>query len=787
MRPPLRIALRLVPVAGAAWVTAWCATMWPDAAVGVSLGLWASCLGALALFAVWSAAGRTRTARVSALVVVLALAAGAAAASHVALARPARDAVLGLEIMNGRAVIVEATVVGKVERRPDGALAFDARVSRITTGVDSARVSAEAVVRVQPDDVESRADLDLGAVVEARGTASAARPGERAVLVVRASRGVAVTSPPIGVAHATATLRQELVRSVRGLPGDGAALVPGLAVGDTSAVSAELDVAMKEASLSHLTAVSGANCALVVGLAFAAAAALGASRPVRVSAGLAALAGFVLLVTPEPSVVRAGAMAAVAMLGVLLGRPGAGTAILSLCVAVLLIADPWLAGSLGFALSVAATASLLLCARPLARGLARRLPRALALGLSVPLAAQLACGPLLVLIAPQVPVYGVVANLLAAPAAPIATVVGLAACLAAPIPPFQDGLAAVAWLPASWIAGTAATTSALPGDLVPWLEGWPGALALGGVGLAIGLLIALRRGTPSRAVVRGVAAVIVAVVVGAATGGGLLSTVAGRWTLPAEWSILACDVGQGDAVLLRSAGAVALIDTGPEPEPLAACLDRTGIGRIDLLVLTHFDLDHVGGVAAVEGRVGTVLHGPADEDGVATLDRLASAGADTVDARAGLTGALGDARWRAVWPPREGRAFPMGNDASVVLDVRGGGIPPIILLGDLSASPQRALAAGGGLDPPYAVVKVAHHGSADQDAGLYRRAAPALALVTVGAGNDYGHPRDEILDELIALDARIARTDAEGVVAVWEGADGLEVWRERGSGVGGDG
>ncbi|MCW3494648.1 ComEC/Rec2 family competence protein [Microbacterium sp. SSM24] len=786
MRAPLRITLRLIPVAAAAWVTAWCATMWPDAAAGVSLALWGACLGALALFATYTAATRARSARVSVLVVVIALAAGAAAASHVALAQPARDAVLELEIMNGRAVVVEASVVGKVERRANGGLAFDARISRIATGAGATVVSVDAVVRVNPDDVEPRADLDLGAVIEARGTASAARPGERAVLVVQASRGVVVTTPPRGAAHATATLRQELVRSVRGLPGDGAALVPGLSVGDTSAVSLELDADMKEASLSHLTAVSGANCALVVGLAFAAAAAVGASRAVRVGTGVVALAGFVLLVTPEPSVVRAGAMAAVAMLGVLLGRPGAGIAILALCVAFLLIADPWLAGSLGFALSVAATGSLLLFARPLAHGLARRLPRALALGLSVPLAAQLACGPLLVLIAPQVPVYGVLANLLAAPAAPLATVAGLAACLAAPIPPVQDGLAAVAWLPASWIAGTATTLSGLPGDLVPWLEGWPGAFSLGGVGLAIGLLVALRRGTPSRALVRGASAVVVALVFGAAAGGGLLVTVAGRWTLPADWSVLACDIGQGDAVLLRSAGAVALIDTGPEPDRLAACLDRTGVGRIDLLVLTHFDLDHVGGVDAVVGRVDAVLHGPADADGAAILDRLVSAGAEVVDARAGLAGALGGARWRVVWPPPEGRAFPMGNDASVVLDVRGGGIPPILLLGDLSASPQGALAAGGGLDPPYAIVKVAHHGSADQDPDLYRQAAPGLALVTVGADNDYGHPRDEILDELTALGARIARTDAEGIIAVWEGADGLEVWRERSGGVGGD-
>lgn len=754
--------------------------MWPQSAVTVAVLLWGTCLGALAWLAVRSEGADTRRRRIAGLVVVLACAGGAAAASHVAFAQPVRQAAVDLGVTGGRAIVVEATVIGKVERRTDGALAFDARLSRIQTGARATVVNVEAVVRVAPEDVEPRADLDVGAVVMASGTATTARPGERAVLIVQASRGAVVANPPSGLALTGATLRQELVRASTGLPGEGAALVPGLAVGDTSVVSSELDAAMKESSLSHLTAVSGANCALVVGLAFAAAAAVGTPRAARAGAGLVTLAGFVLLVTPEPSVVRAGAMAAVAMLGVLLGRPGAGAAILSLCVGVLLVADPWLAGSLGFALSVAATGSLLLFARPLALGLARGLPRPLALAISVPLAAQLACGPLLVLIEPQVPIYGVLANLLAAPAAPLATVVGLAACLALPIPPLQDGLAAIAWLPASWIAQTAATTSSLPGDLVPWLDGWPGALALGVIGAAIGLLIALRRGTPWRAVTRGAAAALAAAVLGIAGGAGLLAGLVGPWTLPAEWTVLACDVGQGDAVLLRSGGAVALVDTGPEPEPLAACLDRAGISRIDLLVLTHFDLDHVGGAAAVEGRVGTVLHGPPDADGDALLERLAAGGARLVEGRAGLTGALGVARWRVVWPSASSRAFPAGNDASLVLDVRGGGIPATLLLGDLSASPQAAIAASDRLDPPYAVVKVAHHGSADQDPGLYRAAQPGLALVTVGADNDYGHPRDEILDELTRLEAHVARTDRAGVVAVWEDAAGLRVWRERG-------
>jgi competence protein ComEC len=240
-------------------------------------------------------------------------------------------------------------------------------------------------------------------------------------------------------------------------------------------------------------------------------------------------------------------------------------------------------------------------------------------------------------------------------------------------------------------------------------------------------------------------------------------------------------------VLLRSHGTVMLVDTGPAPEPLVTCLDRAGIARIDLLVLTHFDLDHIGGVSAVFGRVGTVLHGPGYGPAEGILAQLSAGGARISDAHAGLRGALGDAEWRVLWPRDPSRAFPSGNDASVVVDIRGGGIPPTLLLGDLSASPQRAIAASGALDPPYAIVKVAHHGSADQDAALYEAAAPLVAVITVGAGNDYGHPRDETIAILDALGAKVLRTDADGVVAVSPEGGGWELWRERGSGVGGDG
>ncbi len=762
----MRRGVRMLPVAGCAWVSAAASTLWPALAAPLAVGVWAAAFGVTLVL--------LRRGGTALALVVLALVAAGAVASHVAFAQPTRDAAGGLAVSGGRAVEVTVVVTGKAETWTSGVVAFDGVATRIRIGEHDRALRAEVQVRT---DVAS--GVAPGATVLARGTARPADPGERAVLVVTASRALEVVTPPTGVLAVADALRASLVRAVGGLPEPGAGLVPGLAVGDTSIVDAGLDAAMKASSLSHLTAVSGANCALVVGLAFAAAAGCGAPRGVRVGVALAALAGFVVLVTPEPSVVRAAAMAAVAMLGLLIGRTAAGASILALAVAVLLVADPWLSTSIGFALSAVATASLLLFARPLATGLSRWMPRALALALSVPLAAQLACGPVLVLIAPAVPVYGVVANLLAGPAAPVATVVGLAACLAAPVPWVQSGLAAIAWLPASWISATALMFSAMPGAQLPWIDGLAGLAALAVIGLAVGVVVA-GRGAPF---VRRGSALLLSIALGVAAGGAALSGLAGRWTLPPEWAVLACDVGQGDAVLVRSAGRVALVDTGPDPALLSACLSRAGVDRVDLLVLTHFDLDHAGGLAAVAGRVGTLVHGPPSSPQEERL--VQTAGERTLLAHAGMRGTLGEAEWRVVWPPARSRAFPAGNDASVVLEVAGGGVPRALFLGDLSAAPQRALAASGTLRPPYPLVKVAHHGSADQDAALYRLLEPSVALLTVGADNDYDHPRDETLALLTAAGARIARTDAEGIVAVSLSPAGILLWRERDVGAAG--
>ena len=379
----------------------------------------------------------------------------------------------------------------------------------------------------------------------------------------------------------------------------------------------------------------------------------------------------------------------------------------------------------------------------------------------------------------SLPTYGVVANLLAAPAAPVATVVGLAACLLASVaPPVAWLLACLAWLPASWIAGVANAFAGMPGGRVPWPPGILGVLLA--VALTVLALVATFSGRARRPAAIALAA---SLVITAAVGLGLRAGV--LLDRPANWQIAGCDIGQGDAFLVRSAERVALIDTGPDPVPLRACLDELGVGRLDLLVLTHFDLDHVGGVEAVLGRADRVLVGPsggaADDVIVA---RLAAAGAAVERPVAGDSGLLGELRWRILWPPARGEVEP-GNEASVVMEFlpvgecRTGCLSSLFL-GDLGAEAQDRLL---GLSRPahVDVVKVSHHGSSDQSARLYERVAAVVGLIGVGAGNGYGHPTDAILDTLAAVGTLAERTDAHGMLLVAPGPQRGEVavWSER--------
>jgi competence protein ComEC len=747
MRMPAN--LRLLPAAALGWLAAGIVVGVPGAAPAAAVG------GAVLTTGLAFGALRVR-----ALVLPgIAVAAATLVLGSVALAAPARAPVDLVELAeSGRSVDIEVVVGGRaIEGRFAGAIAG---------------ISVPVLVFADPGSAPA-----IGSTVSLRGDLEPTAPGEDVAFLVFPRGDVEVVHEPPPLLAWAHGIRSSFLDASIGLPEPGGGLLPGLAIGDTTRVPEPLDAAMKSSSLSHLTAVSGANCAVVVGGVIAIAALLGAPLSVRIGAAAVGLLGFVVLVTPEPSVLRAAVMAGLALGAVALGRPALGVPVLCAAVILLLIADPWLSRSYGFALSALATAGLLTLGGPLAAALGRVLPAWLAAVLSIPLAAQLACQPVILLLDPSLALYGVPANLLAAPAAPLATVLGLIACLVGPlVPPLGVAIAWLGWLPASWIAAVATLFAGLPGARGAW-PGGPGGVALL-VAVEAAVLVAVLGADRPRRIARAVSLVALVAYVAAAVGGAVLTRV-GR---PADWQYAMCDVGQGDATLVRSGDAVALIDLGEDPGPLRACLDDLGIGRLDLVVLTHFDLDHVGGAEAVLGRADVVLAGPpgeaADERLLATF---AAQGARVEPVDRGDRGTLGSMTWEVLWPPPRGST--PGNDASVAMRWMCGTTAPClsaVTLGDLGAEAQARMTGAadmGRVD----VVKVSHHGSADQSVDLYEQLDAVVGLIGVGAGNDYGHPAPALLDLLAATGTTTLRTDVDGLILIAPGhtTGEIDVWTAR--------
>lgn len=332
--------------------------------------------------------------------------------------------------------------------------------------------------------------IPYGARVRVTGRLGPAEPGRSEVGMLTSNDGVLLVERPGPVDRAVAAVREGLLRATAGLPRDARGLVPGAAVGDTTRVPADLADAMRAVGLTHLTAVSGGHFAVLSLAVLTLTSVLRAPRWARAAATAIASAGFVILVHPEPSVVRAAVMGAVGVWGIVAGRPARAAPALCAAVIVLVMVDPWLSLALGFVLSVVATAAIVLLAPSLARAFGY-LPRWLALGAAVSLAAQVACAPVTLLLQPTVSLYAVPANLLVAPAVMPATLLGLASALTAPWVPglatyLAQGAAGATW----WISTVARRGAALPGATIPWPPGVAGIVGLAALE-ALGVLALL--------------------------------------------------------------------------------------------------------------------------------------------------------------------------------------------------------------------------------------------------------------------------------------------------------
>jgi competence protein ComEC len=653
-------------------------------------------------------------------------------------------------------------------RRADDGWQVDAETLGWSTSAGD-RVDADLPVRLL-------ATADVGALLPGTRVRAVARVldadpvrGRAATLV---AREVVVVSDAPPLQAAAGAVRASLRASVSGRPPDEAGLLPGLVVGDTSQVPPDLDAAMRASSLAHLVAVSGGNVAVVVLLA------LGGARLCRIRRGRAqvllvalAVAAYVVVARPQPSVVRAAGMTAVVLAAVLLDLRVRPRDALGASVAVLVLVDPFLALSIGFAMSALATAALVEIAdRAAVRDPPARHPvlRALAGVVAVSAVAQLAVAPLVVGLGGGLPVGGVVANLLAAPAVAPATTSGLAAAAVGLVSPAAAAVVALpgAWA-VGWIARVARATAGWTPPL-PWPGGWSG-------GLLMVLVLALVAVAAAYTVRLGGRLARACLAVAAA---GALVVLAPPPSLPGAaawpppgWRVVLCDVGQGDAVVLSDGpGEAVVVDTGSDPDAVDRCLRRLGIARVPLLVLTHFHADHVEGVPGVlRGRdVGMVVVSPlAEPAGEERRVRrwLAESGAGERVAAPGDAWSVGGVRLRVVWPTR--LVLGQGSDpnnASVAMVADVGGTS-VLLDGDLETAAQDAVIASGGLEH-VDVVKVPHHGSAKQSAGWAATTRPAVALIGVGRDNDYGHPSPGTVAAYLRVGALVGRTDLDGDVAV---------------------
>jgi competence protein ComEC len=603
------------------------------------------------------------------------------------------------------------------------------------------------------------------------------------VRIVRRAR-----SPAAWVDRVRARLRRSIAAT---FAPDIAPMVRALVLGESDLAAAD-DQSFRASGLSHLLAVSGMHLVLVLALVVRVLhAALVRTEAIaaRLDAGrLSALAGipaawlYADVAGGGGSTVRAAWMATAALGARVLGRRGDAARAFGLSVGVMAWLDPLVAFDLSFALSAAATAGLLVYARPLGEALAARAPPRLdgvVRAVATTLAASAPCAPLLARFAPTMPLGGAVANLIAVPLGESAA---LPLCLAHALlgwwPAAQRGCA-VAASGALVLVRAVARVFAAPslGLEVPPPTPWQ----LAALATAMGALPLLRRG-------RGALAAAVASML------LLLEVAARRAGAPrGVLRVTFLDVGQGDSAIVDLPDGRAMVIDGGGLVGSPIDVGQRVLGpelrarrrrALAAAVLTHPHPDHFGGlVSGLDGvRVGALWDSGEGEreqlgGGYAALLAVARARGVPVLRPGGLCGAwaLGGIVIDVLAPCPAYSADREANDNSIVLRLVFGA-RAILMVGDAQREEEGALLATARDRLRADVLKVGHHGSATSSSPAFLAAvAPREAVVSVGRRNRFGHPHPATLAALSAAGARLWRTDVDGAVTVTTDGAGLDV------------
>lgn len=634
------------------------------------------------------------------------------------------------------------------------------------------------------------AELAVGAEIRAAGTIAAPPPWLREYLrrqgvarVLKASHLALTGGRRGGLAGRVDALRRRAERALgRGIPDAQAALARGFVLGQDDRIPAATVEDFRRSGLAHLLAVSGQNVLLLALLAVPLLGLLGIPLRARLAWLLVLVAIYVPLAGAGPSIQRAGAMGAAAIVATLAGRPASRLYALLLAAAATLALNPLAAGDVGWQLSFAAVVGILVAVSPLRQLLLARIGdggwrRSLADGLAVTVAATLATAPLMAHHFDAVSATSLAANLLALPAVAPAMWLGMLVAAFGQLP-------AIPVEPLNWVNSL---LLAYIGEVAGWMArpGWalvavrlrgPIELAAAYAALLAATLglrrwFAGREGLGSRPARRAATPIRTAAAIAAAIAAfALLAGGGGRSPRPPTGlRVSVLDVGQGDAILLQPAdGAPVLVDGGPPASGLGELLSGLDVGSLAAVVISHDQSDHAGGIEELLGTipVGRFVYAGARPS---MLGAARTAGAAPLRVAEGSELRSGSLRLQVLWPP----AVPMGgagsddpNAHTLVLLARWRRFE-MLLTGDAEAE-------AAPIDPgPVDVLKVAHHGSAD--AGLpelLEHAAPRLAVISVGAGNPFGHPDPGTIAALASRGVRILRSDRSGTVTLEVGREG---------------
>jgi len=583
---------------------------------------------------------------------------------------------------------------------------------------------------------------------------------ERRVAALIATRGDFIKLAEANfLQRLSAKIRDAFRKTAQSVGGESGALIPGLVIGDTSLESQGFVTDMRRVGLSHLTAVSGANFAIIAAFLLWLSQWIFKKVRSRLILTGAVLIGFIFLVRPSASVLRASVMSAVILIAKSRGVKADSVPSLGLAISSLILMDPFQAIDPGFALSVAATAGILVLAPKIQSYISDRFGHEkFAEVMAIPLSATIMCTPVILAISGLFSLVSIPANILAEPVVAPITIVGFIAAIISPLVPGLSHLLLVIIKPLAqiivWISNFA---SDLPVLLLP--KSYLGAAIAVGVIALIKLRKWLALGISGCAVL-------------------IIILLPGQW--PGKyWQVANCNVGQGDGLVINLGDSSAIvIDVGPDSKLIDGCLKDLGITKIPLLVLSHFHADHVHGLdGALAGRrvsnIWVTNYGePKSERDTALLlignipSHVASVGE-----RFDFQSAKGAVSISVLWPGKtieEFAAIPGDgssiNNSSIALLITVGSLR-IFSAGDLEPPAQEAMMAGskiGAVD----IYKVSHHGSSYQYPPLMSELQPRVALISVGLGNSYGHPAATTVAALAALGTIVMRTDQDGAISV---------------------